>query len=181
MVDITNLQRQVQFGTDDIAKSKARALADRLVAINPDVTVGARMRRLTSGNAVMLLHGFDVILDGTDSFATRFDVNAGALVHATPLVSGAVGRWQGQVGVFGSPGPCYRCFVPEPPIEADGCETGIVGALTGVIGSAMALEAIKIITGAGDTLAGRLWLHDGLTGESRTVGLVRDPDCPACS
>ncbi len=180
-VDASNLQRQVQFSTDDIGKPKARALADRLMAINPDVIAGARERRLDEENSETLLHDFDVILDGTDSFATRFAVNHAALAKGTPLISGAVGRWSGQVGVFGQPGPCYQCFVPETPPQEERCaEVGIIGALTGVVGSKMALEAIKLITGAGDTLAGRLWVYEGLTAESRTVSLKPDPNCPAC-
>ena len=180
-VELSNLQRQIQFGARDVGALKARVLADRMAAINPDIVAGARQRRVDSGNARRLLAGFDVILDGTDSFAARFAVNAGALHHGTPLVSGAVGRWDGQVGVFGRPGPCYRCFVADAPPEAKNCDNGVIGALTGVVGSVMALEAIKVLTGAGDTLAGRLWLYGGLTGDSRTVRLQRDPDCAACA
>ena len=181
VVELSNLQRQVQFGTDDIGQPKARVLADRLMAINPDVEAGARVRRVTEETANTLLAGFDVILDGTDSFDTRFAVNAAALHHGTPLVSGAVGRWSGQLGVFGRPGPCYRCFVPNAPPDAESCAAvGVVGALTGVVGSAMAMEAVKLITGAGEALAGRLWLYDGLAVTSRTVALARDPGCAAC-
>ena len=181
LVERSNLQRQVQFGDDQIGKPKARALADRMMALNPDCVAGARQRRLDADNALILLDGYDVVLDGTDSFETRFAVNAACLALGTPLVSGAVGRWDGQLGVFGAPGPCYRCFVPDAPDDAQSCaEVGIVGALTGIVGSAMALEAVKIVTGAGEALAGRLWLYDGLAGESRTVRLSRDPDCVAC-
>ena len=181
-VDLSNLQRQVQFTTDDIGQPKARVLADRLMALNPDVVAGARIRRLDASNAGKLLHGVDVVLDGTDSFDTRFAVNAAALARSIPLVSGAVGRWNGQVGVFGAPGPCYRCFVPEAPPEAETCaQVGVVGALTGIVGSLMAMEAIKLITGAGKALAGRLWLYDGLSGNSRVVKLARDARCEHCA
>jgi molybdopterin/thiamine biosynthesis adenylyltransferase len=128
----------------------------------------------------------DLVLDGCDDFETRFAVNAAALQARCPLVSGAVGRWDGQVGVFaphlGDGAPCYQCWVPQPPPDAERCaEVGVVGALTGVIGSMMALEAIKLITGAGDPLIGRLSLYDGLSGSARTVALKRDPACPCCS
>ena len=180
-VEASNLQRQVQFGTDDIGRRKCCVLAERCAAINPDVDAGGRQRRLTDENAERLLYGFDAVLDGTDSFDTRFAVNRAAHALGIPLVSGAVGRWSGQVGVFGSPGPCYQCFVPEAPPDAEACvEAGIIGALTGVVGSAMALETIKLITGAGEPLAGRLWLWDGLSAQGRTVSLARDPACAVC-
>jgi molybdopterin/thiamine biosynthesis adenylyltransferase len=128
-----------------------------------------------------LLGRADVLLDGTDDFETRFTVNAAARALNTPLVSGAVGRWDGQVAVFARGGPCYRCFVSETPPDADTCaRVGVVGALTGVIGSMMALEAIKLITQAGDSLIGRVMLFDGLKGDARTVTLKRDPACPVC-
>ncbi len=180
-VERSNLQRQVQFSEASIGEPKARVLADRMMAINPDCIAGARQRRLDETNAHILLDGYDVVLDGTDSFETRFAINAACLHRGIPLVSGAVGRWDGQLGVFAKPGPCYRCFVTDAPEDAQSCaEVGIIGALTGIVGSAMALEAIKIVTGAGHALAGRLWLYDGLAGESRTVRLSRDPNCPAC-
>jgi len=126
------------------------------------------------------------VLDGCDDFATRFAVNRAALAARIPRVSsGAVGRWDGQVGVFaphlGPDAPCYQCWVPDIPPDAETCaETGIVGALTGVIGSLMALEAIKLITGAGEALVGRLVIYDGLSGRARTVRVQRDPGCKAC-
>ncbi|MGB3455892.1 MAG: HesA/MoeB/ThiF family protein, partial [Litorimonas sp.] len=180
-VSLSNLQRQVQFGTEDIGQSKIGVLAARMRAINPEVKTGALSKRLDATNATILLEDHDLILDGTDSFATRFAVNDAALALGTPLLSGAVGRFDAQLGLFGPPGPCYRCFVPDLPPQEETCaETGVVGALTGIAGSAMALEAIKWITGAGETLAGRLWVFDGLGMTSRTVGLSRDPECPAC-
>jgi molybdopterin/thiamine biosynthesis adenylyltransferase len=122
-----------------------------------------------------------VVLDGTDDFATRFAVNATCRKLKTTLISGAVGRWEGQVATFKPDGPCYRCLVPEIPPDAETCaQVGVVGALTGVIGSMMALEAIKEITDAGEGLAGRLWLYDALSATSRTIALSRDPACPVC-
>lgn len=181
VVSLSNLQRQVQFETSEIGQAKVDALAARLIAINSDVTVETEPSRLTPDTAETLLQGHDLVLDGTDSFRTRFDVNAACLSLGIPLLSGAVGRFDAQVGLFGSPSPCYRCLVPELPPQEDTCaEVGVVGALTGLAGSVMALEAIKWIAGAGETLAGRLWVFDGLAMEGRTVGLLRDPNCLAC-
>ena len=182
VVSLSNLQRQVQFQTNEVGQFKVDTLAKRLDAINPDVTVSARRARVDASNAVSLLSDHDLILDGTDSFATRFIVNDAALSLGIPLLSGAVGRFDAQISLFQRPGPCYRCLVPELPPQEETCaEVGVVGALTGIVGSVMAMEAIKWITGAGETLVGRLWVYDGLTSESRTVRLARDPDCVACS
>lgn len=181
-VSLSNLQRQIQFETDDIEQSKVKMLAKRLHAINPDIQCGQLPKRVTPENAETLLGDHDVILDGTDSFATRFIINEVALALSIPLISGAVGRFDAQVGLFAQPGPCYRCFVPDLPPQEETCsEVGVVGALTGIAGSMMAMEAIKWITGAGIPLRGRLWMYDGLSAESRTINLTRDPACPACS
>ncbi len=180
-VALSNLQRQVIFTTEDVGAAKTEAAAAALKALNPHVEIETRSTRLTPDNAHALLESADVVLDGTDDFATRFAVNAAARALGVPLVSGAVGRWSGQVSVFAPGGPCYRCFVPEAPPDAETCAAvGIVGALTGVIGSMMALEAIKLIADAGDQLLGRILLFDGLQGEARTVILKRDPACPVC-
>lgn len=180
-VSLSNLQRQIQFETKDVGQRKVDVLAQRLQTLNPDTAVRPRHVRLTEETAQPLLCDHDLILDGTDSFATRFMVNDAALALNTPLISGAVGRFNAQVGLFGRPGPCYRCLVPDLPPQEERCaEVGVVGALTGIVGSVMAMEAIKHITAAGDTLSGRLWIYDGLTAESRTVTLPRDPDCPVC-
>lgn len=180
-VSLSNLQRQIQFETKDVGQRKVDVLAQRLQTLNPDTAVRPRHVRLTEETAQPLLCDHDLILDGTDSFATRFMVNDAALALNTPLISGAVGRFNAQVGLFGRPGPCYRCLVPDLPPQEERCaEVGVVGALTGIVGSVMAMEAIKHITTAGDTLSGRLWIYDGLTAESRTVTLPRDPDCPVC-
>jgi molybdopterin/thiamine biosynthesis adenylyltransferase len=187
-VSLSNLQRQVLYQTADIGEPKVARAASALGALNPHCTVDAVAEQLTTDNAADLLSGFDVVVDGTDDFATRFAVNDACLALALPLVSGALARWQGQVGVFGchmvggaQAGPCYRCFVPEVPEQIETCEAvGVIGALAGVIGTVMALEVVKLLTGAGEPLLGRLWLYDGLQAESRTIGLHRDPECPAC-
>lgn len=180
-ISLSNLQRQVQFETDDIGQSKVGVLATRLHALNPDMTVRAVPTRLSGENTSELLHGHDLILDGTDRFATRFIINEAALALGIALVSGAVGRFDAQVSLFTQPGPCYRCFVPELPPQEETCaEVGVVGALTGIAGSMMAMEAIKWITDAGTPLQGRLWMYDGLSAQSRTLNLTRDPACPAC-
>ena len=183
-VEVSNLQRQIQFSSPDIGTAKATVMADRLGDLNPDVHTKGHIGRLTQGNANTLLEGHDIILDGVDDFASRFAINDAALALGIPLVSGALGRFDGQVSVFASDrqGPCYRCFVPSIPPDAETCsEVGVVGALAGVIGSMMALEVIKIITGAGEPLYGKIWLFEGLKGESRTVTLPQDPNCGACA
>ena len=139
--------------------------------------------RLTEGTAQDLLRGHDVILDGTDSFEARFAVNAASQALKIPLVSGALGRFDLQLGVFnvGARSPCYRCFVPERPLDEETCAThGVLGAIAGMGGSMMAMEAIKLITGAGDVLDGRLYVFDALRAEGRTIRLARDPNCPQC-
>ena len=183
VVDPSNLQRQVQFVHSDIGMEKAIVMADTLDDLNPDVVANGKVTRLTQANSKTLLAGFDIVIDGTDSFETRFTINEACLALGIPLVSGALGRFDGQVGIFASDGsgPCYRCLVPEVPPNVETCsDVGVVGALAGVVGSLMALETIKLITGAGDPLTGRLWIYDGLKAQSRTVKLQRDPACPAC-
>jgi molybdopterin-synthase adenylyltransferase len=179
-VALSNLQRQVLYASADEGRVKVEAAAERLVALNGNVRVTAIAERLTETNARALIHGFDLVLDGTDDFATRFTVNAACVAEGVTLVSGAIGRWTGQVGVFAGR-PCYRCLVPEIPPDAETCAAvGVVGALAGVIGSMMALEAIKLIAGAGAPLSGRLLIYDALAGESRTVRIGADPACPVC-
>lgn len=190
-VSLSNLQRQVIYRGVDVGAPKVERARAVLAEVNAHVNVEAMTQRLDDANAAYLLKGADIVLDGTDDFATRFAVNAGCHELGVTLISGAVGRWEGQVATFKSgptkhlpPAqrpPCYRCFVPDTPPDAETCaQTGIVGALTGVIGSMMALEAIKEIAGAGEGLAGRLFLYDGLRAEGRTVTLKRDPACPVC-
>ena len=179
-VALSNLQRQIIFTTADAEHSKVQAGAAHLAALNPHVTVEPFVERLTPDNARRIIERFDIVLDGTDDFDTRFAVNAACVATGTPLVSGALGRWNGQVGVFTGQ-PCYQCLVPETPPDAETCaRVGVVGALAGVIGAMAALEAIKLISGAGEPLAGRLMLYDGLAGSSRVVKIAADPACPVC-
>lgn len=181
-VALSNLQRQVIFTTADVGAPKTDAAAAALKALNPHVEIEPVRARLTPDNAEALLAGADVVLDGTDDFSTRFAVNQACRALKLPLVSGAVGRWSGQVSVFAQGGPCYRCLVPDIPPDAETCAAvGIVGALVGVIGAMMALEAIKLIAQAGEPLCGRLLVFDGLSGQARTVKLNHDPQCPVCS
>jgi molybdopterin/thiamine biosynthesis adenylyltransferase len=180
-VGLSNLQRQILFTGADVGAAKVEAGARRLTALNPHVEIEAAPERLTAANAAWLLEGCDLVLDGTDDFETRFAVNAACVAAGLPLVSGALGRWSGQVGVFAGR-PCYRCLVAETPPDAETCaRVGVVGALAGVVGSMAALEAIKQITGAGRTLSGRLLIYDGLAGTARTVGVAADPACPVCA
>ena len=179
-VSLSNLQRQVLYQTADVGQSKVEVAAERLSAINPHVTVQTHPVWLDEANAGDLVAQYDLVLDGTDDFKTRFAVSDACVRHGKTLVSGALGRWTGQVGVFQGQ-PCYRCLVPEVPPDAETCSrVGVVGALAGVIGSMMALEAVKLITGAGQALAGRLLIYDALAAETRTVRIGADPACPTC-
>lgn len=179
-VSLSNLQRQVIYRGMDVGAPKVERVRAVLSELNAHVAIEAMQQRLDEANAEYLLRDADVVLDGTDDFTTRFAVNAACHALGVTLVSGAVGRWAGQVATFKRT-PCYRCLVPEAPPDAETCaQVGVVGALTGVIGSLMALEAIKEITQAGEGLAGRLLIFDGLTAEARTVKLARDPKCPVC-
>lgn len=180
-VALSNLQRQIAFSVADVGRSKVEAGAEALTALNPHVRVEPFAGRLTAATAARLVEGCDVVVDGTDDFGTRFAVNAACMAARIPLVSGALGRWNGQVGVF-TGRPCYRCLVPGAPPEAETCaRVGVMGALAGVVGSMVALEAIKLIAGAGQPLAGRLLIYDGLAGTARTVTVAADPDCPVCA
>ena len=185
-VSLDNLQRQILFRTADVGRLKVERTAEALNALDPAVEIEPVNAAADPETLPGLLNGADLVLDGCDDFMTRFAVNAAAIGAKIALISGAVGRWDGQVGVFaphaGPDAPCYRCLVPQIPPEAERCaEVGVVGALTGVIGSVMALEAIKLITGAGEPLLGKLMIFDGLSGAARTIRLARDPHCPACS
>jgi molybdopterin/thiamine biosynthesis adenylyltransferase len=180
-VALSNLQRQIAFDMADIGHPKVEAAAERLSALNPHVRIEPVTERLTDDNAARLLSGCDVVIDGTDDFDTRFVVNAACFAAGVPLVSGALGRWSGQVGVFRGR-PCYNCLTPAAPPDAETCaRVGVVGALAGVVGSMAALEAVKLITRAGVALTGRLLIYDGLGGTARTVVVGTDPRCPVCS
>jgi molybdopterin/thiamine biosynthesis adenylyltransferase len=190
-VSLSNLQRQVLFSTGELGEPKTAAGAARLISINPDTQIIEKRARLSAANARELLTGADIVVDGSDSFTSRFDVNDACYDLGLPLVSGAVGRWSAQVSVFkagltkGKPAhdrlPCYRCLVAEMPETEETCAAvGVAGPLTGMIGARLALETVKEIANAGASLAGKLWLFDGLTGESRLVGLPADPQCAVC-
>ena len=182
-VDLSNLQRQIQFTQNDIGTSKAERLAAGLTQLNSELTINSHAVRLTAQNAKTLLSGHDLIMDGTDDFAVRFIVNKSAYDLKIPLLSGALGRFDGQVGLFntGLDAPCYQCFVPEAPPDAQSCaQVGVVGALAGIIGSMMALEVVKYFTGAGESLAGHIYLYDGLNSTARRIRLPKDPNCPIC-
>lgn len=179
-VALSNLQRQVLYATADVGRPKLGAAAERLAALNPNVVVEQHPVMLDADNAQALVAAYDLVLDGTDDFATRFAVNAACVVEHKTLVSGAIGRWTGQVAVFAG-APCYQCLVPETPPDAETCSAvGVIGALAGVVGSMMALETIKLIARAGEPLTGRLWVYDGLSGDSRTVRIGADPACLVC-
>ncbi len=183
-VDFSNLQRQILYSTDDVGRPKLAAAADRLSGLNPNVNVVQHETRLTSANALQLFAQYDVIVDGADNFATRYLVNDACVLVGKPNVYGSIFRFDGQASVFATQdGPCYRCLYPEPPppgLVPSCAEGGVLGVLPGIVGTIQATEAIKIITGAGQTLAGRLLLLDALTMEFRTVKLRRDPACPIC-
>ena len=179
-VSLSNLQRQVLYGTEDIGQAKVEVADVNLSALNPYTDYVPHDVKLDDGNAADILGGYDIVLDGCDNFPTRHLVNRVCHALGKPLVSAAIGRWSGQLSVFHGT-PCYRCLVPDDPPDADTCErVGVVGALAGVMGSLAALEAIKLIAGAGEPLIDRLLIFDGLTMASRVVTLAADPSCPVC-
>lgn len=181
-VDRSNLQRQVQFTESDIGTDKSQTLGERLLAQNDSVSIKCRSRRFDEGAK---LQG-DILIDATDNYETRFALNKIAHETGRPLVHGAAARWTGQISVFASGvrkgAPCYQCWVPEAPPEAEACDdVGVAGPVTGIVATHMALETLKLITGAGDPLIGHLMLLDGLSGEVRRLRLRADPQCPVCA
>lgn len=183
-VELSNLHRQIQFQTTDVNASKVESIGRTLRQLNPHIITGQHFERLTDENAKTILKDYDVVLDGCDNFQTRFAVNKACLALSIPLISGALGRFDGQLAAFRNDGKsaCYRCFVPQEPENIENCAAvGVLGAMAGMIGSMMALEAMKVITGAGEPLFGKLFLYDGLTAQARTINLPRDPSCPECS
>jgi molybdopterin/thiamine biosynthesis adenylyltransferase len=184
-VSLSNLQRQVLFDEDLLGKPKVFAAQQRLKLLNPFVTVLPYNRRLTPEIAEDLFAEYDLVLDGTDTFASRHIVNAACVATKTPLVWGAISQWEGQVTVFdpASGAPCFQCVFPKPPAEGQAptcAEAGVMGALPGVVGSMMATEAIKLITGAGTVLKGELLIFDALEGQTRKIRIQRDAGCAVC-
>ncbi len=184
-VDLPNLQRQVIHHNADIGRAKVESARERLLAINPATDIHGLAVRLAADALDAAVRDADVVLDCTDNFATRFALNAACLRAGKPLVSGAAIRMEGQLSVFDArraDSPCYRCLYPEGPELAESCgETGVLAPLVGVIGSLQAIEAIKLITGIGETLVGRLLLFDALSLEWRELRLPKDPHCPICA
>ena len=184
VVDRSNLQRQILHGTSAIGTPKTESARARLRDINPHVAVETFAERLTSANALDILRGFDIIIDGSDNFPTRYLINDACVLLGKPNVYGAVFRFDGQVSVFDTTrGPCYRCLYAEPPppdLVPSCAEAGVLGVLPGIIGSLQALEAIKLIIGLGEPLVGRLLLFDGRRMQFRELALEKDPDCPVC-
>lgn len=186
-VDVSNLQRQVIHGNERIGRPKAESAAAGIHALDPAIRVETHNERLTGANAARLFRDYDLILDGSDNFATRYLVNDATIAARRTLVSGAVLRFDGQVSTFkphAGPGhPCYRCLFPEPPPPGavPACsEAGILGAVAGVVGTLMAVEALKELIGIGDGLSGRLLLYDALSATMRTIRFKRRAGCPAC-
>ena len=184
VVDFTNLQRQVTFGSSDVGKPKSEAARARLSNLNPDIQVQAFETKLTSENALELFKDFDIIVDGTDNFPTRYLVNDACVLLGKPNVYGSIFRFEGQVTIFGMPGgPCYRCLYPEPPppgLVPSCAEGGVLGVLPGIVGSIQAMETIKLILGSGRNLTGRLLLFDALEMGFREFKLRKNPKCPMC-
>jgi adenylyltransferase/sulfurtransferase len=184
VVDRTNLQRQILHGTSDIGRKKTDSAADRIAEVNSNVQVGRFDAKLTSANALEILGEYDIIIDGTDNFPTRYLVNDACVILGKPNVYGSIIRFEGQASVFGHEGgPCYRCLYREPPppgMVPSCAEGGVFGVVPGIVGSIQATEAIKLVLGAGDSLSGRLLLIDVLRMRFRTIQIRQDPSCPAC-
>ena len=183
-VDISNLQRQLLHGGNDLGRAKSASAQDTLNAINPDVQVTPVEERLAGAALASRIQQADIVLDCSDNFDTRFDVNAACVRHRKPLVSGAAVRMEGQLSVFlpeTADSPCYACLYRQIEDEDQTCaENGVLSPIVGIIGSMQALEAIKVLLSLGNSLRGRLVLFDGLAHEWRTLNLQRDPDCPVC-
>ncbi|HEX6533080.1 MAG TPA: molybdopterin-synthase adenylyltransferase MoeB [Gemmatimonadaceae bacterium] len=184
VVDATNLQRQVLHGTRDIGRAKLDSARDRIADVNPHVQVETHATRLTSANALEILGAYDVVVDGTDNFPTRYLVNDACVLLGKPNVYGSIFRFEGQASVFSTEdGPCYRCLFREPPppgLVPSCAEGGVLGVLPGLVGTIQATETLKLLLGIGESLAGRLLLVDALRMQFRTLALRRDPECPAC-
>ena len=183
-VDQSNLQRQILHNIDRIGMPKVDSARETLSALNPDIKVEAHRERLTASNALQIMSGYDLVVDGGDNFPTRYLVNDASLRLGLPVVHGSIFRFEGQVSVFlPYEGPCYRCLhpLPPPPELAPSCaEAGVIGVVPGIIGSIQAMETVKVLLGIGDTLAGKLLVYDALEQDFTTVTVRRDPECPAC-
>ncbi|MDH3743938.1 MAG: molybdopterin-synthase adenylyltransferase MoeB [Acidobacteriota bacterium] len=183
-VDETNLHRQVLYGQSDIGRAKLEVALERLREINPFICLRAHSTRLDSQNAMEILADYDLVIDGSDNFATRYLVNDACVLSGKPNVYGSIFRFEGQVSVFwGDEGPCYRCLFPEPPppgLVPSCAEGGVLGVLPGIVGSLQANEALKLLLGVGEPLVGRLVVVDALGTEFRELRLQKDPDCPVC-
>lgn len=183
-VERSNLHRQVLHGESSLGQPKIVSAAARLRDLNPDITIKTHDTRLTSDNALSIVAGYDVVVDGSDNFPTRYLVNDACVLSSRPLVYAAIFRFEGQATVFAEPdGPCYRCLYPEPPppgLVPTCAEAGVLGVLPGVLGSIQALEAIKLLAGIGESLKGRLLVFDALRLRFRELAVEKDPDCPVC-
>src|SRR4030088_2622659 len=183
-VDVTNLQRQILHGTKDVGRPKLVSARERIADVNPHVRLETYETALTSKNALDILSGYDIVVDGTDNFATRYLVNDACVLLGKPNIYGSIFRFEGQASVFALPdGPCYRCLFPEPPppgLVPSCAEGGVLGVLPGLVGSIPAMETLKLILGRGDSLAGRLLLFDALAMKFRELKLRKNPNCPMC-
>jgi len=183
-VELSNLQRQILHGTPAVGRPKTESARERIQELNPEVQVEPHRVRLDSSNALEILAGYDLCIDGSDNFPTRYLVNDASVLLGKPYVYGSIFRFDGQVSLFGAPGgPCYRCLFADPPppdLVPNCAEAGVLGVLPGIVGSLQALEAIKWILGAGDSLVGRLVLIDALRVKFREISVTRDPDCRVC-
>jgi adenylyltransferase/sulfurtransferase len=184
LVELSNLQRQILHKTSDIGRYKVDSARETMVALNPDITVHTYPERMTSENIFSLLKDYDIIVDGSDNFPTRYLINDACVMLGKTNIHGSIFRFEGQATVFKSPeGPCYRCLYPEPPPPdmVPSCqEAGVLGVLPGIIGTIQAIETIKIILGQGEPLIGRLLLFDALSMDFREVRLKKDKQCPLC-
>ncbi len=184
VVDYSNLQRQIIHGTSDVGRSKLASAKDRLLELNPHITVDTYETALSSKNALDLFRPYDVILDGTDNFPTRYLTNDACVILGKPNAYGSIFRFEGQASVFATKGgPCYRCLYPEPPppgLVPSCAEGGVLGVLPGVVGTIQATESIKLIMGIGEPLIGRFLIYDALRMKFRELKLKKDPECPVC-
>ena len=183
-VELSNLNRQILFEDHDIGRPKVEAAAERLRRVDPTLRIDARSETVRASTVAALFMENDVIVDGTDSFETKFLLNDAAILIGTPLVHGAVLQWSGQALTVMAGGPCLRCLFYDPPDAGviQSCEeAGVIGAATGVVGSVQAEEVLKILLEVGEPLRGRIFQHDGLNGETRVIAFPRDPKCPVCS